>query len=430
MKSRYRLALLGAAVAFTSLLAGCGDKSQGGQRPRTEVAIVTIAPERMGITNELPGRLEANRVAQVRARVAGIVLKRMFKEGSEVKEGQVLFQIDPAPYQAALNSAKATLAKAEANLTQASLKLERYEPLVKINAISKQEYDEVVAAHKQAKADVVAGKAAVTTASLNLGYARVTAPISGRIGRALVTEGALVGQGDATPLALIQQDDRMYVNLTQTGAEVAKLRQALKDGKLKAASKNEAQVSLVLDDGSIYQKTGTLLFSDITVDESTGTVTLRAIFPNPDRALMPGTFVRARLQQGVDEQALAVPQQAVLRTNEGSSVMVVGAEDKVESRTVTTASAIGDKWVIASGLKAGDRVIVEGLQKVRVGMPVKPVEWKPGAKAEEKPADAPADKPADNKPAGKAAEKPAEAAASAPAKAAGSASAASQPAKQ
>jgi len=425
MKPSYRLALLGAAVAISSIVAGCGEKNQGGPRPPTEVAVITVAPERMGITNELPGRLEANRVAQVRARVAGIVLKRMFKEGSEVKEGQVLFQIDPAPYQAALNSAKATLAKAEANLTQASLKLERYEPLVKINAISKQEYDEVVATHKQAKADVAAGKAAVTTANLNLGYARVTAPISGRIGRALVTEGALVGQGDATPLALIQQDDKMYVNLTQTGAEVAKLRQALKEGKLKAASKNEAQVSLVMDDGSIYQKAGTLLFSDITVDESTGTVTLRAIFPNPDRALMPGTFVRARFQQGVNEQALAVPQQAVLRTNEGASVMVVGAEDKVEARTVTTASAIGDKWVIASGLKVGDRVIVEGLQKVRVGMPVKPVEWKPGAKAEEKPADAPADKPA-----GKAAEKPAEAAASAPAKAAGSASAASQPAKQ
>ncbi|MBS1170577.1 MAG: efflux transporter periplasmic adaptor subunit, partial [Burkholderiaceae bacterium] len=414
MKPSYRLALLGAAVAISSIVAGCGEKNQGGPRPPTEVAVITVAPERMGITNELPGRLEANRVAQVRARVAGIVLKRMFKEGSEVKEGQVLFQIDPAPYQAALNSAKATLAKAEANLTQASLKLERYEPLVKINAISKQEYDEVVATHKQAKADVAAGKAAVTTANLNLGYARVTAPISGRIGRALVTEGALVGQGDATPLALIQQDDKMYVNLTQTGAEVAKLRQALKEGKLKAASKNEAQVSLVMDDGSIYQKAGTLLFSDITVDESTGTVTLRAIFPNPDRALMPGTFVRARFQQGVNEQALAVPQQAVLRTNEGASVMVVGAEDKVEARTVTTASAIGDKWVIASGLKVGDRVIVEGLQKVRVGMPVKPVEWKPGAKAEEKPADAPADKPA-----GKAAEKPAEAAASAPAKAAG-----------
>ena len=380
MRPSQRFVLLGAVAAVFSLLSGCGDKPQGGQRPPTEVAIVTVAPERMGITRELPGRLEAIRTAQVRARVPGIVLKRTFREGSEVKEGQVLFQIDPAPYQAALSSAKATLAKAEANLTQASLKMERYEPLVKINAISKQEYDEVIAAQKQAKADVASGRAAVTTASLNLGYARVTAPISGRIGRALVTEGALVGQAEVTPLALIQQADTMYLNLTQSSAEVTQLQQAMSSGKFKKTPQNEAQVTLVTEDGSEYPHSGTLLFSDITVDESTGTVTLRALFPNPERMLMPGVFVRARLQQAVDEQAIAVPQQAVQRTNAGASVMVVGAEDKVEVRQVTTASAIGDKWVIASGLKAGDRVIVEGLQKIRPGMAVKPVDWKPGVK--------------------------------------------------
>ena len=380
MRPSQRFVLLGAVAAVFSLLSGCGDKPQGGQRPPTEVAIVTVAPERMGITRELPGRLEAIRTAQVRARVPGIVLKRTFREGSEVKEGQVLFQIDPAPYQAALSSAKATLAKAEANLTQASLKMERYEPLVKINAISKQEYDEVIAAQKQAKADVASGKAAVTTASLNLGYARVTAPISGRIGRALVTEGALVGQAEVTPLALIQQADTMYLNLTQSSAEVTQLQQAMSSGKFKKTPQNEAQVTLVTEDGSEYPHSGTLLFSDITVDESTGTVTLRALFPNPERMLMPGVFVRARLQQAVDEQAIAVPQQAVQRTNAGASVMVVGAEDKVEVRQVTTASAIGDKWVIASGLKSGDRVIVEGLQKIRPGMAVKPVDWKPGVK--------------------------------------------------
>ncbi|MEA5098858.1 MAG: efflux RND transporter periplasmic adaptor subunit [Burkholderiaceae bacterium] len=386
MNLRHRFVFLGAVAAAFSLLAGCGDKPQGGQRPPTEVAIVTVVPERMGITNELPGRLEALRVAQVRARVPGIVLKRFFTEGSEVKEGQVLFQIDPAPYQAALNSAKATLAKAEANLTQASLKLERYQPLVKINAISKQEYDEVVALQKQAMADVVAGKAAVKTASLNLGYARVTAPISGRIGRALVTEGALVGQSEVTPLALIQQTNKMYLNMTQSSAQISQLQQAMADGKFMKTPKNEAKVTLVNEDGSEYKHGGTLLFSDITVDESTGTLTLRALFPNPERVLMPGVFVRARLQQAVDEQAIGVPQQAVMRTNEGASVMVVGAEDKVEVRQVTTASAVGDKWVINSGLKAGDRVIVEGLQKVRAGMTVKPVEWKPGEKPGEQPA--------------------------------------------
>lgn len=374
MRTLPRFALL--VAASTLFLAGCGDKPKGGQRPPTEVAIITVVPERLALTNELPGRLEANRVAQVRARVSGIVLKRAFKEGSEVKEGQLLFQIDPAPYQAALNSARASLARAEANLTQTSLKVERYAPLVKINAISKQEFDDANAAKLQAAADVAAGKAAVTTASLNLGYASVTAPISGRIGRAMVTEGALVGQGEATQLALIQQVDKLYVNFTQSSAELTQLQQAVRSGSLKDVSGDEAKVTLVTEDGSLYPHEGTLLFSDITVDESTGSVTLRATFPNPDRVLMPGTFVRARLQQGVNEQALAVPQQAVQRTNEGSVVMVVGAEDKVEVRPVKTASSSGDKWIITEGVKPGDRVIVEGFQKIRPGMPVKPILWK------------------------------------------------------
>lgn len=379
MKSLPRFALL--VAASTILLAACGDKPKGGQRPPTEVAIMTVSPERLALTSELPGRLEANRVAQVRARVSGIILKRAFREGSEVKEGQLLFQIDPAPYQAALNSAKATLARAQANLTQTTLKVERYAPLVKINAISKQEFDDANAAKLQAAADVAAAKAAVTTASLNHGYARVTAPISGRIGRAMVTEGALVGQGEATQLALIQQVDKLYVNLTQSSAELAQLQQALRSGGLKGVSGDEAKVTLVTEDGSLYPHEGSLLFSDITVDESTGTVTLRATFPNPDRALMPGTFVRARLQQAINEDALAVPQQAVQRTNEGSIVMVVGAEDKVEARMVKTAGTQGDRWVVSEGLKPGDRVIVEGLQKIRPGMPVKPVPWKQSGQA-------------------------------------------------
>ena len=375
MKTHPRLALFG-LFAATILLAACGDQPKAGQRSPAEVSVITIMPERLTLVNELPGRIEANRVAQVRARVAGIVLKREFKEGSEVKAGQLLFRIDPAPYQAALKSAQAALSKAEANLTQATLKLTRYEPLVKINAISKQEFDDATAAQKQAAADVASARAAVTTAALNLGYANVTAPISGRIGRALVTEGALVGQGEATQLALIQQIDTLYVNMTQSGAELMQLRQALKKGELKDAPKDEAKVTLVLEDGSTYPHDGKLLFSDITVDESTGSVTLRATFPNPDRMLMPGTFVRARLPQAVSEEALAVPQQAVQRSASGASVMVVGAEDKVEARPVKTASAYGDRWIVAEGLKSGDRVIVEGLQKIRPGIAVKPVEWK------------------------------------------------------
>ncbi len=373
-------------AASALILVGCGEKPKAGQRPPTEVAVVTVAAERLGMTRELPGRLEANRVAQVRARVPGIILKRAFKEGSQVKEGQLLFQIDPAPYQAALSSAKASLARAEANLTQTSLKMERYAPLVKINAISKQEFDDANAAKLQAAADVAAAKASVKTASLNLGYASVTAPISGRIGRALVTEGALVGQSEVTPLALVQQVDKLYVNLTQSSAELVQLKQALKEGLLKGTTEAEAKVTLVMEDGSLYEHEGTLLFSDITVDESTGNVTLRATFPNPDHLLLPGTFVRARLQQAINEEALAVPQQAVQRTNEGSVVLVVGAEDKVEARMVKTVGTQGDRWVVSEGLKPGDRVIVEGLQKIRPGMPVKPVPWKQSGKAvEQKP---------------------------------------------
>jgi membrane fusion protein, multidrug efflux system len=379
MKLHPLYALLG-VIAASFMLAGCGEKPKGGQRPPTEVAIVTVAAERLALINELPGRLEAIRVAQVRARVPGIILKREFKEGSIVKAGQLLFRIDPATYQAALNSARASLAKAEANLTQATLKLDRYAPLVKINAISKQEYDDANALKLQAAADVASARAAVTTASLNLGYANVTAPISGRIGRAMVTEGALVGQGEATQLALIQQLDTLYVNLTQSSAEAMQLRQALKNGELKTVADDEAKVSLILEDGSIYPHEGKLLFSDITVDESTGSITVRAIFPNFDGVLMPGTFVRARLEQAVNEEALAVPQQAVQRTADGASVMVVGAEDKVEVRPVKTTASQGDNWIIGEGIKAGDRVIVEGLQKVRPGAVVKPIEWKKGSK--------------------------------------------------
>jgi membrane fusion protein (multidrug efflux system) len=344
--------------------------------PPGEVSVVTIAPERITISNELPGRLEATRIAEVRARVAGIILKRTFREGSEVKAGEVLYRIDPATFKANYDSAQATLAKSQASLTQATLKAQRYKPLVEVNAVSKQEYDDAVASQKQAEADVAAGKAAVQTAGLSLGYATVTSPISGRIGRALVTEGALVGQGDATQLAVVQQLDPIYVNLTQSSTDLLKLQQAMSSGQLKTVGKDKAKVTLVTDDGRPYPLPGKLLFSDISVDATTGAVTIRAEFPNPNRTLLPGMYVRAQLEQAVNESAIVVPQQAVMRDLNGSSVLVVGDDNKVAARPVKTGSAQGNSWVITDGLKAGDRVIVEGLQKTKPGAPVKPVPWK------------------------------------------------------
>lgn len=383
-----RIALL---AGLLSLMAGCGDqipsaKAQGAGMPPPEVSIVTVQPQRIVMTTELPGRVEATRIAQVRARVAGIVQKRVFREGSEVKAGEVLFRIDPAPFQATFNSAQASVAKAEANLAQANLKVQRYKPLVETNAISKQEYDDALTAQKQVTADLASAKAAQETARLNLGYATVTAPISGRIGRAQVTEGALVGQGEATPLATIQQLHPIYVNLTQSSSEVFELQRAMASGRLKKVGRDEAKVTLVTDDGRPYPHDGKLLFSDISVDESTGAITLRAEFPNPERMLLPGMYVRARLEQAVSENAITVPQQAVMRDPSGASVMVVGKDDKVAPQPVKVESAQGTAWVISDGLKAGDRVIVEGLQKVKPGAPVKPVPWKATAPNDSKPA--------------------------------------------
>jgi len=350
-----------------------------GMPPPPEVAVVTVASERVALANELPGRLEATRVAEVRARVAGIVTKRVFREGAEVKENEVLFRIDPAPFQATVNSAEATLAKAEANLAQTTLKAQRYKPLVETNAISKQEYDDALTAQKQADADVAAAKAALQTARLNLGYATVNAPISGRIGRALVTEGALVGQGTATPLATIQQLDPLYVNITQPAAEAMKLQRALRNGQLQKAGKDEARVSIVMEDGEVYPLPGKLLFSDQTVDPNTGAITLRAVVPNPDRTLLPGMYVRARVEQAVRENAITVPQQAVQRTADAAIVMVVGQDNKVAPRPVKADTAVGNKWIVTEGLQPGERIIVEGLQKAPPGAMVKAVQWQQAA---------------------------------------------------
>ena len=372
------------------LLAACGGKSDapggkgpGGAPPPAEVGVVTVAPRPVGLVTELPGRLEASRVAQVRARVAGIVIKRLFVEGGDVKAGQPLFQIDSAPYQATVASAKASLARAQANVTQATAQAERYKPLLEANAISKQDYVNAVAAQKQAEADVASAKAAVQSGEINLGYASVAAPISGRIGRALVTEGALVGQGEATPLALVQQINPMYVNFTQSTTDVLKLRRDLASGKFRRAGggADAASVQIVLEDGSDYPQRARLLFSDLSVDPTSGQITLRAEVPNPSGLLLPGMYVRVRLEQAETPTGIVVPQQAVQRGSTGDSVMVVGNDGKVAPRPVKVGTAQGGQWVILDGLVPGERVMVDGFQKLRGNAPVKPVPWQPAGSA-------------------------------------------------
>lgn len=374
-----RFAAASAGLAILLSLAACGKSQQGAGAapPPPEVGVVTVAPGEVGLVTELPGRLEASRVAQVRARAAGILQQRLFREGSDVRAGQPLFRIDPAPYAAAAETARAQQARAEANLAQATALAERYKPLLEANAVSQQEYANAVAAQKQAQADVAAGKAAVQTANINLGYASVTAPIAGRIGRALVTEGALVGQGEATQLAVIQQIDPMYVNFTQSAAEVMKLRRAMDSGQFKRAGAEAASVRIVLEDGTPYARAGRLLFSDLTVDATTGQVTLRAEVPNPGGQLLPGLYVRVQLEQAKAGNAITLPQQAVTRSAQGDTVMVVGADGKPAPRPVKVGGSQGGQWVVLEGLKAGEQVIVDGFQKIRPDSPVKPVPWQP-----------------------------------------------------
>jgi len=372
-----------ASLVFLLVLAGCGQGSgssapaagAGAAPPPPEVGVVTASMGEVGLVTELPGRLEPSRVAQVRARAAGIVQQRLFREGSDVRAGQVLYRIDPAPYAAAHQSARATLAKAEANLSQAAALAQRYKPLVEANAISKQEYANAVAAEKQAEADVAAARAAVRTAEINLGYASVTAPISGRIGRSLVTEGALVGQGEATPLAVIQQINPLYVNFTQSVTEVMNLRRALEQGRLKRAGAEGAQVRVLLEDGSEHPQPGRLLFADLSVDQNTGQVTLRAEVPNPRAMLLPGMYVRVKVEQAKAQHAMLLPQQAVTRSPQGDTVMAVDGKGQVAPRTVKIGGSQNGQWVVLGGLQPGEQVMVDGFQKVRPGAPVKPVPW-------------------------------------------------------
>jgi len=380
-KSLVQFSLPLAALAAALLLAGCGNGQAGGQAggaggPQMlppQVGVVTIEKSMLPITALLPGRIEAARTSDVRARVAGIVLQRAFREGSEVKAGDLLYRIDPAPYQAVLDSAKAQQARAEATAANAEASAKRANSLIGTRMISQQDYDTAIANQRSADADVLAAKAAVESAKLNLGYASVTAPIAGRIGRALVTEGALVGQGEATPLAQIQQVDSVYVNFSEPSAVVLKLREAMQKGNLKGLAADQTPVTLVLEDGSDFPQKGHLLFSDLAVDPGTGAVALRAEIPNPDRILLPGMFVQVKLALGIADSAITVPQRAFMRTPQGAMVMVVGADGNVAAVPIKTDLAQGDSWIVTDGLKGGEKVIVEGLQKVKPGSPAVPV---------------------------------------------------------
>lgn len=362
-------------VLMMAALTACGkEQPQGGAGAPPEVGFITIKEEPFTVLTELPGRTSAYQVAEVRPQVTGILKKRLFKEGEEVKAGDELYHIDDSLYKADLESARANLASAQATLKSVRLRAERFEKLVKLKAVSQQEYDEAQAAYGESRARVQAAQAAVDTARINLNYTTIKAPINGRIGRSSVTAGALVTANQAEALATIRQLDPIYVDLTQSFDTLRELRSAMAAGRLQKVGEDKALVTLLLEDGSSYPQPGTLQFSEIAVEESTGSVTLRALFPNPDSDLLPGQFVRARLPQGQRENAILVPQKGIARNPDGSATaMLIDADGKVEKRNVVTARAAGNQWLIDSGLEPGDRLIVDGLQKVAPGVPVKPI---------------------------------------------------------
>lgn len=385
MKNNY---LVGRGIAALSLaaltltLAACGKEQQAAQQGgQPQVGVVTLKTQSVALSSELPGRTAAYRIAEVRPQVSGIVQKRLFTEGGEVAAGQQLYQIDPALYQAEVDSRRAALARVQAQLKTATLLVQRYKPLVDTRAVSRQAYDDAVAARDQASADVLAAKAALDTARINLVYTKVLAPIGGIIGRSNVTEGALVTANQSAAVAAVQQIDPIYVDVTQSSVQLLRLKSALDSGLLqREAGEQSARVTLTLEDGTQYDQDGKLQFSEVTVDPGTGSVLLRAVFPNPQRKLLPGMFVRARLAEGVASEGLLVPQRGVTRNQRGlPTALVVNADNKVELRTIKTDRAIGDQWLVSGGLAAGDRVIVEGLQSVRPGAEVKAAEWSPPA---------------------------------------------------
>ncbi|MRW85856.1 efflux RND transporter periplasmic adaptor subunit [Pseudoduganella sp. FT26W] len=370
-KTMLRTAGAVAVVSALAVMAGCSKSASEAphQQQVAEVGVFKVAQAPLQITTELPGRTAAYQVAEVRPQVSGLIQKRLFVEGADVKAGMPLYQIDPATYQASYNSAKAALSKALANLLTAAPKVQRYKELVAIEGVSKQDYDDAVAAHEQAKADVESAAAALEQAKINVGYTHVDAPISGRIGRSTVTPGALVTASQTNALTTVQQLDPIYVDVTQTSEDMLRLKREVESGGLKKDG-SQAKVTLVLSDGTKYAIAGKLQFSDVTVDPGTGNVTLRALFPNPKHDLLPGMFVRAVIESGVDEHAIAVPQQGVTRNAKGeATALVLNKEGKVEQRTLVTGATLGDKWLVKSGLNDGDLLIVEGLQKVKPGAP-------------------------------------------------------------
>jgi len=367
------VAILSVALA---ILGACAQAKPSAPPPQPpEVTVVTVHKEPVPVTTDLPGRTSAYLVAQVRARVDGIVQKREFKEGADVKAGQRLYQVDPAPYRAALDSALAALQKAQATLAAMNAQAERYKILIGGNGVSKQEYDNAIAAQAQAAADVASGNAAVQAARINLGYTDVVSPISGRIGPSQVTQGAYVQASAATPMATVQQIDPVYVDLNESSLEGLQLRRDVASGRLKLKGPGQAKVTLLLEDGTPYPESGTLQFTDITVEPGTGSVTVRAIFPNPRQVLLPGMFVRARIDRGVDDTAMLVPQVGVTHDPQGqATALVVGTDNKVASRVIEATRTLDDQWVVQGGLDEGERVIVAGLQKVHPGILVRAVE--------------------------------------------------------
>jgi len=353
------------------VLTGCNDNGDAkAQAPTPQVNVYTVKSAPLAVTTELPGRTDAFRVAEVRPQVSGIILKRNFVEGGDIKAGNSLYQIDPAPYQAAWNSAQGSLARAQAAANIAHLTVKRYVPLLGTQYISQQDYDQAVATAQQADAEVTAAKAEVENARINLAYTKVTSPIDGRIGKSNVTEGALVTNGQASSMATVQQLDPIYVDVTQSSNDFMQLKKSVEQGSLKK-SNGKTAVQLMMEDGQPYALNGELEFSDVTVDQTTGSITLRAVFPNPQHQLLPGMYVRAKIDEGVQPEAILVPQQGVTRNPRGdATVMVVAKDNKVEVREVTAPQAIGDQWLVTKGVQPGDKVIVSGLQRVRPGVTV------------------------------------------------------------
>lgn len=372
-----RVRSLGWLIAAAFALQGCGGgdhNGRGGHHGPVDVGVVTLTPQPVPLQTVLPGRTAPYEISEVRPQVGGLIKARLFEEGADVRAGQPLYQIDPATYQAAYEQARATLAIAQANLGSAQQKAERFASLVKINAVSHQDYDDAEAAYKQATATVQQQAAIVQAARINLAYTKIVAPIAGRIGRSTVTQGALVTASQTDALTTIQKLDPIYVDLTQSSSDLLALRRAIASGQLDPSAQGTAPVRLTLADGTVYPIEGRLQFAEVTVDQNTGAVTLRAVFPNPNGVLLPGMYVRATVSEGMAAQAILAPQQAVSRDDKGDpTALVVNAQNKVELRVLKTDRAVGSDWLVLSGLKAGDRVIVQGLQKIQPGDVVHPV---------------------------------------------------------